>query len=332
MKNLHLKLGIGIIVVFGALIAGFYLHEPLWFKIQEWRLVSDNVLTREAAAKSVADKGGPARPYIEKWLGLSSPLLVASACEVLKNTEGDFWKDYIEQLEKILGGPPSAMTDAVAALMLHHGFKQTHDGHGNTKYSFLSDKNLDAKKRNIFIYLSKSDDESVRKEMVSELPFYEDAYAEQRLLDMLRTDPSVEVRKEVVSAIRRSFLKNADLCLKAMSKALESDPEPEVRLEVIDAMQQGFGCGYDGPQLIRTLQMLSAGSAASPRVRPCLRRWRTTRPPMLVGPRPRRSGGSGMKRGFQGSSVQRVKARILRCAPARSPRWGYSAGRKLSSV
>ena len=54
----HLKLAIGLIVIFGLLFLGMLMYEPMWWKVQEWRLCSEKEGTRVAAAKAVAAKGG----------------------------------------------------------------------------------------------------------------------------------------------------------------------------------------------------------------------------------------------------------------------------------
>jgi formylglycine-generating enzyme required for sulfatase activity len=68
MKNsFFLKLGIGIIAIFGVLIAGFVFWKPLNIQYYKYRVASDDLETRKAAAKYLldADAVKPVRYYYE---------------------------------------------------------------------------------------------------------------------------------------------------------------------------------------------------------------------------------------------------------------------------
>ena len=84
MKNrFFIYLAIGILVVFGLLLLGFFTYEPAWFKYHAWQMESDNPVVWEAAVERLAAKGGRARPYLEKWLESSNDKLVICSCLVL---------------------------------------------------------------------------------------------------------------------------------------------------------------------------------------------------------------------------------------------------------
>jgi HEAT repeat protein len=118
MKNVFfLKLGIGIVAGFGLLLAGFYVYEPVWFKIQEYRLLSDDPATRDSAAAAIAEKGEIAIPFVRKWLGSESDKLVIGACKALENMSGDEWKEVFPQIESVLKNAHSEITDSAAAVL-----------------------------------------------------------------------------------------------------------------------------------------------------------------------------------------------------------------------
>ncbi len=83
----ELKLGIGIVVVFGLLLVGFVLYEPMWYKYYEWRLESDNPAAREAAVKALTDKGEHALPYIKRWLSSRNAATREAAAVVLAKSK-----------------------------------------------------------------------------------------------------------------------------------------------------------------------------------------------------------------------------------------------------
>jgi HEAT repeat protein len=121
-KGFHLKLGIGIVVVFSLLYLGFLVYEPVWFRAQEWRLKSDNAETRAAVVDAVAAKGRRALPCVRRWLYSKDTLRIESACHVLDKIDGDIWKDALEALDTVLDNQRSKATDAVVELMKNKKF------------------------------------------------------------------------------------------------------------------------------------------------------------------------------------------------------------------
>jgi hypothetical protein len=101
MKNLHLLLAIGILVVFGLLICGMMLYLPFWYRIQRSRLLSPDAAVREAAASKVADDGRRAEPYLKEWLDSNDVRMVVGADMVivilLKNESAAWVKDLEEK-------------------------------------------------------------------------------------------------------------------------------------------------------------------------------------------------------------------------------------------
>ncbi len=133
MKLFNLKLGIGIIVVFGLLIAGFALYEPVFFKYYEWRLRSDNPEMRAAAAKAVAGRGEQAMPYIKEWLNSKNDSRVISACLALEKTDEKLMCTVEKELFGLLDGPISDITNAAAKSILESGIdwkKKLHEQPG----------------------------------------------------------------------------------------------------------------------------------------------------------------------------------------------------------
>ncbi len=117
MKHLHLKLGIGIVVVFGLLLAGFALYEPVWFKYYEWRLGSDNAATRESAARVIAAKEKKALPYVEEWLTSGNEKTVIRALGILEYMNAEEWTALLPEIEEILRGMPSRITSRAAGFI-----------------------------------------------------------------------------------------------------------------------------------------------------------------------------------------------------------------------
>jgi HEAT repeat protein len=112
-KNLFLLIAVGIIAVFGLLLIGFKIYNPVWFKFQESRLCSDDLAVRESAADSIASKGDAAIPYIRVWLGSADNNLVIGACAALEKMDKNHWNDFKYELKNILKRPYSETTKAV---------------------------------------------------------------------------------------------------------------------------------------------------------------------------------------------------------------------------
>jgi hypothetical protein len=119
--DFNLKLGIGIVVVFGLLFAGYLLYEPLWLKVQSWRLMSDNAGTRESAAKALAGKGERIIPFVKKWLKFQNDKYVIGACHVLENMPGNTWRKALEEGDRLVLTINSSTSKGMEIILLHDG-------------------------------------------------------------------------------------------------------------------------------------------------------------------------------------------------------------------
>ncbi len=155
--NFHLKLGICIVLVFGLLLAGFALYEPVWFKYYEWRLQSDDTATRDAAAAAITDKGEKAIPYVKKWLHSANDNLVNSACLLLEKMDGDIWKQALPELKLLIGKDYYSKKVAAAASLIcmkKYGFKITVNNFMHEEAYEWYDFNNNARSRiNISIFI-----------------------------------------------------------------------------------------------------------------------------------------------------------------------------------
>lgn len=120
MKSINLKLVVSILVIFGLLILGYVLYEPVWWRVQEARLCSDDAATRQTAAKAVAAKGGSAIPHIKEWLKSENDRGVVGACMVLEVMEAGTSLESLPELQHLLANSiePCIKTDAAAWVIL----------------------------------------------------------------------------------------------------------------------------------------------------------------------------------------------------------------------
>jgi HEAT repeat protein len=117
--GLNAKLGIGIIVVFGLILAGYYSYGPIWWKWQEYRLSSADASTRAEAAETVAAQGKEAIYRAAEWLDSLDENLVIGACEVLEKVKGLNLTELMPEIKRILSGRNSGKTDAAAKLLFN---------------------------------------------------------------------------------------------------------------------------------------------------------------------------------------------------------------------
>jgi hypothetical protein len=92
MNKLFLILGIGIVVTFGLLLAGYYAYEPLWYNYYKSRLMSDDREVVKYAAKTIAAEGERAVPYLRKWLDTADTKLVTASYQILSDFPDKEWK------------------------------------------------------------------------------------------------------------------------------------------------------------------------------------------------------------------------------------------------
>jgi HEAT repeat protein len=233
--NLPLKLAIGIVVVFGLLFIGMALYLPVWYKVQKWRLKSDNPTTRKAAAITLAAEGKRAIPHIKKWLQSGNDRLVISACCVLEKMKDETWQDALCELEKILDGSLSEKTSAAAKVVFEKGYAC------NLKYSGvrlkLNWKHFKQKKRikrNICSYILSEATESKWREFAAKaLGEIKDTRALVPLIIALERDSASSVRWRVAEALGKlGDIRAVDPLINALGK----DPDPEVKGHAANAI------------------------------------------------------------------------------------------------
>jgi hypothetical protein len=118
MKNIFfLKLAIGIVVLFGLFHIGYFLYEPVWFKIQEQRLRSDDPATVESTAAAIAEKSKTAIPRIRDWLLSQDDLLSAGACCVLIKIEKQSWSFLLPEVVALFNSERKKPREAAEKLL-----------------------------------------------------------------------------------------------------------------------------------------------------------------------------------------------------------------------
>jgi HEAT repeat protein len=108
------------VVVFGLLHVGFYLYEPMWFKIQEYRLLSDDPATVKDAEISIAGKGTRSSEKIRKWLKSPIERLNDCALNILDNMPGADADEFLPELEIFLSEVSSDRAQKAADLVYNH--------------------------------------------------------------------------------------------------------------------------------------------------------------------------------------------------------------------
>jgi len=120
--SLPLKLGVGVVALFAAVIAIMLVYKPLRYRYWTGRISSGIPGVRESTAKRFAEMGDTALPFVRKWLASDDDRLVEGACMIIKKTSDETWKKLLGDLEKILDRRHSNKTDAAAATLLARGF------------------------------------------------------------------------------------------------------------------------------------------------------------------------------------------------------------------
>ncbi|TET39513.1 MAG: hypothetical protein E3J72_00360 [Planctomycetota bacterium] len=234
----NLKLGLGIVLVFGLLILGMILYEPVWYKIQVGRLASDNPSVRESTAKKIAAEGEKAMPYLKRWLNSESGKGVTAACLVLEKMDADMWQQCLPDILKILRGPTSEITDTASALVYDLGYAC------DENLSWRNFWDEPTVRRNICIYILKSGkNETLRATAASLLGRIGDGRAVTFLLKALSSDGDPDVRK---CAARALGAIGRNCPVKPLILALDRDPK--VRGCVVDILGK-----IDDPRVVEPL-------------------------------------------------------------------------------
>jgi hypothetical protein len=222
--GLHLKLAIGIVVVFGLLLLGFLVYEPVWFKVQEWRLLSDDLSTIDAAANAVAGKGKRAIPYIRKWLRFGGNARINYACLTLDKMQGNTWEKALLELEEILSGDSSGK-NTVAKFFYKKGWFCEPDG--TWKVSWKHFRGEPAAKRNLCNYvLANEKDQEKRRIATLALSYIDSSRCDDVVYKVLKNDPYFMVRAHAVWVLSKTSFQRAE---KAMARAALCDSNEYVR-------------------------------------------------------------------------------------------------------
>ncbi|TET37713.1 MAG: HEAT repeat domain-containing protein [Planctomycetota bacterium] len=108
-----------VILLAGAVITAF-LYQPVRYNLHESRLKSPEKVIRDYAANQVGADGEKAIPYLKKWLKSDNELLVKGSCRALAEMNDKAWKQCLPELEKILSGEDSELTDHAAQAIARH--------------------------------------------------------------------------------------------------------------------------------------------------------------------------------------------------------------------
>jgi HEAT repeat protein len=244
MKYLHLKLAIGIVVVFGLILLGYYVYEPIQFTYYKYQLMSDDPAAVQSAASAIAEKGKRAIPKIREWLRSDSDKLVIGACKVLENMSGDEWLEALPELEEILRGFSSGKTEIAAKIMLDkrklfsiQGIGSTQTPLGMEKYGDSTLAKYETEKRirlNIFIYLLKNSTTADKRLCAAvKLGKYGDGNSVPFLVYALLNDCDSGVRLNAANALGLIADSRA---IPALVKALENESVDTVRYRVLCAL------------------------------------------------------------------------------------------------
>jgi hypothetical protein len=175
--GLHAQLGLGIIVVFGLILAGYYMYEPLEFAYYKNQIMSNDPAVVESAAADIAVKRKSAIPYLRKWLDSPSDKLVAGAMLAVEKMEGDLWREFQPEIETILARSPSDSTELAARIIVLKRKEPIEKYAGKYPYSV---------RRNIYLWCAFHDrDSSNRLESVYGLTNQADAYTLKALFRIL---------------------------------------------------------------------------------------------------------------------------------------------------
>jgi HEAT repeat protein len=237
MKNtFFLKLGIAIVAGFGLLLAGFYVYEPVWFKIQEYRLLSDDPATVDYAASAIAEKGRKAYPYISKWLNSESEPHIINACKILAACGDNAFLNFIPQLEAILSGPAGSKIESVVDVLTDKKNRFIYFKGYLGKMEWGKWKDNAVIKRNICVSLLKpAREESWRNAASEELIQAGNFTSVLPLIEVLESDVEPLVRSNAAEALGNIGDRRA---IVPLIKALENDSDILVRRKAADALDK----------------------------------------------------------------------------------------------
>ncbi|TET36008.1 MAG: HEAT repeat domain-containing protein [Planctomycetota bacterium] len=241
--SLPLKLGILIVALFGVVIAGMFLYQPMRYSYLKSRLLSDEPMERDAAIRTLAAEGEKVLPILRRWLKSGDARLVGNTCLVLINQEGDYWKALLPELEELLDGPVSDITGAAAGLLIAKNFqweeKYEENSHRIARFIVCKLENMETYQP------EPEDEEDSEYARIIEL----DKFGTEELCDIMRDirDPSITNR--LVHILRESPNNSAredaayilgelkeNSFVELLGKKLESDTSRIVRNSIASAL------------------------------------------------------------------------------------------------
>jgi hypothetical protein len=229
--NFHLKLAIGIIVVFGLILAIYYCYEPIQFTYYKHQLASGDPASVDWAVRAVAEKGKRAIPYIRKWLGTEHVKLIIGSCKVLENMPGDDWQAALPELENILRGIPSETTDAAAAVVYNKKYACVLCLEGAGWLHFKNDLRI---KQNICIYVLRRGKYDERIGSVRELRILKDRNIVSPIINSLEKDKNISVRIEAAKLLGEIGDERA---IAPLIRVMETDKDFYVCVDAIYALR-----------------------------------------------------------------------------------------------
>jgi len=111
MKSLPLKLGIAVVLLFAAVIAGLFLYHPIRYWRFEQKLQSQDINTYISTVQSVAAERERAIPYIHTWLKTRNKRLVGSAIIILTQMDNEVIRNDFEEFQELIAKTTSILPD-----------------------------------------------------------------------------------------------------------------------------------------------------------------------------------------------------------------------------
>ncbi|MHC4661292.1 MAG: HEAT repeat domain-containing protein [Planctomycetota bacterium] len=256
--SLPLKLGICVILLFGAVIAACLLWTPLRFSYYRNKLVSDDPAGQVAARKFILERKKKALPYVRSWLATGDNRLLSAAmdlldemgenawydakphvkdwltsgdgtrimlaCRTLYRMEGNTWQFALPEIETALSGRPTRGTDAAAWLLMEKGEMFVYRGR-MTLWKRI-EKNESAK-RNFCIYVFRDGKKGNENFAATYLRGIKDPLAVGALLDALANDSNSDTRRYAAYALQ-VFIDRPEV-YERMAKTARNDESISVR-------------------------------------------------------------------------------------------------------
>ncbi|TET32908.1 MAG: HEAT repeat domain-containing protein [Planctomycetota bacterium] len=116
--SLSLKLGILVVALFGAVVAGMFLYQPIRYAWLKSRLLSDDKTTRDAAIKTLAGEPNISIPRIIEWLGSGENRLLVLCCGIIQEMDRDRRRQVTGEVSMLLDSALPSVSDAAWETLL----------------------------------------------------------------------------------------------------------------------------------------------------------------------------------------------------------------------